>query len=513
MNINYEKYNQNANDEKLDWQQQTLTVDINNKELFILSRKCYHYTSLASFWRIIESSTFRATHVRFSNDSQEYIQGKSIIGDLLKEKGHGDINPTEEYFVICFCTDDDLLSQWREYGNGVSICMDFQRESVFSILESHADKDRDNTKYFLRYALPINVLYTIIDQPRAIKDGAQNCRFFRYDSNGYNKEEKINFSTITDAYFEHMEDGDVNAAPQMLRVIPYIKHGDFKEEKETRLVFSLPHNFEKDYESFSLANNLNRPFLIIKYGDIRDGKNPCKYIELEKHIAALPNFKSIISKYIKDFNVDVNTMSYGEYAIYISDGKNQPELFDAVEKACQDYYNDLEAFTEISEKLRRSAVEFEEEVRSKYEQDADFVALDSDEQEKEIKECVTRLIDNFLFNLEIKARNFRNYTLSNLANKARQSNPDEASRNEALHKILSYLNSKNYLKLKRSVSNYNKNFKIWCDGYWPIRKLTVGPTLDKDIIAESINRYCKSVFWLKYVEVDYSNTPYREKRS
>lgn len=65
-----------------------------------------------------------------------------------------------------------------------------------------------------------------------------------------------------------------------------------------------------------------------------------------------------------------------------------------------------------------------------------------------------------------------------------------------------------------SCENVNRDEKIniWCEGHLPIRKITVGPSSDKGELRESIAHRIKNVYWMKYVQVETSNIPYRSKQ-
>lgn len=49
---------------------------------------------------------------------------------------------------------------------------------------------------------------------------------------------------------------------------------------------------------------------------------------------------------------------------------------------------------------------------------------------------------------------------------------------------------------------------IYCMGHWPIKEIIVAPTDDRERIAEQIQRFCKSKYWLKNVEVKVSKIPF-----
>lgn len=57
------------------------------------------------------------------------------------------------------------------------------------------------------------------------------------------------------------------------------------------------------------------------------------------------------------------------------------------------------------------------------------------------------------------------------------------------------------------------NVKLWCEGHLPIRSITVSPCQNQKEIIESIRHYCiHQKFWMKYVKVSGSDTPYRRAK-
>lgn len=354
------------------------------------SEQCFHYTTLESFWKIIESETFRATHVRFSNDMEEYRVGENIIQGII---GGNNIQ-NKNYYVICFCSEGDLLSQWREYGKvGVSIEMDFSRASLFSILEGTRLEKGE-----LQYAMPIEVLYN--KKNDLINDSIN-----------------LPISRLIKYFYEEYDDNF--GKDQMMKLVPYIKNSAFKEEREARLLFCLPINKEKETVCYADAITYKKPYLNIKYGDIDEQRRGCSYVDVEdedgqlipivknavneffsKNMNAVKVFynkkKNVINKYYGNMSPEMQCdASANSNNIFISAGSNQEELFHAIEEAC---------------------------------------------------------------------------------------------------------------------GLLEKKTKIWCDGHWPMRSIKVGPTLDKEIIKESIDHYCKTHYWMKYVDVSATDTPYREKR-
>ena len=55
--------------------------------------------------------------------------------------------------------------------------------------------------------------------------------------------------------------------------------------------------------------------------------------------------------------------------------------------------------------------------------------------------------------------------------------------------------------------------KLWCGGHLPIRSIRVSPSQNQKELIESISHYClHKAYWLKYVTVDGSITPYRSNK-
>lgn len=98
----------------------------------------WHYTTTAAMQQILESGRLWATNAEFMNDSTEFAYGRDLlIGEVCRFLD----NPPEGYepedlevidlamrrirmdehgwqvYLICFCQEGDLLSQWRGYGS------------------------------------------------------------------------------------------------------------------------------------------------------------------------------------------------------------------------------------------------------------------------------------------------------------------------------------------------------------------------------------------------------------
>lgn len=199
----------------------------------------YHYCSLDTLWKILDGNSLLATHVEFSNDTEEYNLGKRFFGTLLKEvnkkneevnKKNDDTNkgdlawsvddeeiekwenrPSDGSFMVCFCEEPNILSQWREYArNGVSIELALNYLSLYTIHNLTNDND-----YITAVNMPKRVIYIDEKDLLAIKNSIHYKKFSEL--------ENIMESSAT--------------------LVPYIKHKGFEEEKEVRFIFSNTNNY------------------------------------------------------------------------------------------------------------------------------------------------------------------------------------------------------------------------------------------------------------------------------
>jgi Protein of unknown function (DUF2971) len=98
-----------------------------------------HYTNLNTLIEIIKTDDLWMTDARYSNDRQEIVGGFTAVRKRIGSKLRKDrqfnalvddwLTKREEnrFYVTCFCTNSDLLSQWRAYGadgEGINISLD-----------------------------------------------------------------------------------------------------------------------------------------------------------------------------------------------------------------------------------------------------------------------------------------------------------------------------------------------------------------------------------------------------
>ncbi|MGF0034520.1 DUF2971 domain-containing protein [Bariatricus sp. SGI.154] len=236
-------------DIKTRWEQ----CHVNGQVYDFYNGSLYHYTTRENLWNIINSNSFYARHVRFSNDSAEYIIGKEEIEKCLDR---GELSDLDDCYMVCFCKENDILSQWREYARGgVAIQMDFRNDRIYTI-KCNADTEKkkedpyfipggyfnDSIEYNLAYARPIAVKY--------IQPGKDALKNVVNEIKNYTKEDR-----------EMAEDDCLK------QLLPYIKHSGFKEEKEVRLVFTVDELNASYLVDYLEDKGMMRPYIRVEVGN------------------------------------------------------------------------------------------------------------------------------------------------------------------------------------------------------------------------------------------------------
>lgn len=196
----------------------------------------YHYTSLEILFNILDGDSFWASNVRFSNDSME-----EKMLDGIPSYNRDD-------YIICFCSENDMLSQWRGYcyNGGAAIKLDLRSPANYSVL--HADYDVSG-QYEICENAPLPVIYAMPE----------------VHSNQRVKTLKATIDLKRDGTNIQIED-----------IIPYLKNGKFYEEKESRLVFSnVGGNLSKCIRFRTLQNGAKVPYIVVKNGAVGKMNGNC----------------------------------------------------------------------------------------------------------------------------------------------------------------------------------------------------------------------------------------------
>lgn len=108
----------------------------------------YHYTDAKGLIGILSEGRLWATDIRYLNDSSELRHAEEIQRQVIDEivstspdgslqrklsakAYHGMHLQTHNPYVVCFCEEDDLLTQWKTYGSwGSGFSVGFDRRKL-----------------------------------------------------------------------------------------------------------------------------------------------------------------------------------------------------------------------------------------------------------------------------------------------------------------------------------------------------------------------------------------------
>lgn len=307
----------------------------------------FHYTSREVFWKIIEDESFLARHILFSNDFEEYELGRNVIQKKLKMKNcdDEDITVANERYMVCFCEEDDLLSQWRGYAKS-GIAMKFD----FSLGTYHSGREP-----FSSYHCFTLVNSGKIPQKSELQieaDKTENRFEERYASRDIKSDDKYVTLCVTAPYKVYYIDKkgngrELSAALKGLKqrddtgavaakLIPYIKNRKFDEEKEYRLIFNLTDLYDSEMECFIGGkveyldiNGVKKPNVRVEFGDARDclEEKPIKvYFKNEEYKIHLDRLAEDMQQNVGSVVIEPEQVTHDalkKNEILLGNGKNQ----------------------------------------------------------------------------------------------------------------------------------------------------------------------------------------------
>lgn len=322
----------------------------------------YHYAGIETIWKILETDSFLARNVRFSNDSQEYKLGESIIKEYIGEKYAGDKTGGAQlqqkifksiqqgmqmFYMICFCKKGDLLSQWRGYAkNGVSLGLDFFEEEetqkrkehteIFTVLNNQNNRSDDKYELDDNYVRFVEMPYRVF-----------------YISND-KKDERSEREKLWKAMKKF--DGDPDTGNDMLlNLIPFIKDAGFKEEAEYRILFSIRDLGNTEAQNriimnkkveYIMRDNQKLPNIVVEVGDGEKKQKPVEKVIMGKQIEIRAKkqgrkkdeidliYHNIQTKLLSG---NVSSIRCDEKQdIYIGEGNNQEEIMRMLEDTMEE---------------------------------------------------------------------------------------------------------------------------------------------------------------------------------
>ncbi len=302
----------------------------------------YHYAGLETAWKILESDVFLARNIRFSNDSEEYKRGGKIVkeyvqeqmvdGQKCKELEEKMYRGIQMYYMVCFCEDGNLLSQWRGYAkDGVSFGMDFLEEQaenaqIFTVLNSSKNRGDDNEE---RYKYN-NEYLRLVEMP---------YRVF------YTEEEKLD-KTLREALDGF--DNDDSRLDMIFGMIPFIKDEGFHEEAEYRILFDMGSLGKTEAENrvtiakkieYLEKDHIKLPNIAIEVGDGEKKGKEVECITVGKKLRKMyspiwKTTKELLIEKMKKLRVRCEFVENKDH-IYIGEGKNQEEIMRVLEEILQ----------------------------------------------------------------------------------------------------------------------------------------------------------------------------------
>ncbi|MGC2238492.1 MAG: DUF2971 domain-containing protein [Pyrinomonadaceae bacterium] len=256
----------------------------------------YHYTDLGGLKGIIESKDIWLTNSRYSNDDDEITYGYGIVKGVIEEKikanpGEKDFlkqlselikEPPEDGIYTCsFCRKDNLLSQWRGYGaNGTGVSIKFNPHLFDDVL------GMDSPKGLIRMW---QVFYDIKVQKRIIRRAID---FF--GGKPVSPEDRLRQTADAIQFF-----------------IPTFKHAGFKEEKECRMIFTPPPDFDTK-PSFRVARGM-----LIPYFPLQEIVKPIPFSLPITGIRIGPSMNKLLNK--QSVTTLLNKNGYGRIAVKNAD--------------------------------------------------------------------------------------------------------------------------------------------------------------------------------------------------
>lgn len=256
--------------------------ELEKMNIFTLPKKrLTHYTSREVFWKIIEDETLLARHVKFSNDIEENEIGIKKIKDAMAKNKKSITKINTLPFMVCFCGEKDLLSQWRGYAKeGIAIVFDFSK-GLYGSSEGfspyHCFTIMNNDTYQEEgkgYLSNIFVLHNGNKKEEKYYMGAILAPYQVFYTNGSEYADDI----ILDKVKQLCQDPNEETIQQRIkRLTPYIKNDKFNEEDEYRLIFDLNTLLqETQYEMLKQkyisleVDGVKKPNIKVKFGNQED---------------------------------------------------------------------------------------------------------------------------------------------------------------------------------------------------------------------------------------------------
>lgn len=348
-----------------------------------------HYTSTEVMDILLTKPVFRASHILYLNDAEEYYKGLKTIEKAVLKDGNSS-SSVNDMFVISFSQEKDLLSQWITYAkeSGVAIELDNQllnlpeKENSFHFVFGLEDDGNDEKDKYKRIVFNTS---NVLKRIEYIGDNIKE-EFERELNTCYKKTCETAFSG-------------------MPLFAAYIKDESFSAEKETRAAF-IYHDYDLACEEKSVHPKIH--FQRTPKGILRPYFNACimlcedKGRNAENEYNEMLPLKSItvgpsgIQQTI--FDSVVHRMKYGEKKVYdYSKGEN------GLQKRSEAFWKEVEAWLNRNEIIKADDTKKHERVKEivlanscNFNMPNHTIGLMTDDE----KQIIERINRNFYFSKE-----------------------------------------------------------------------------------------------------------------
>jgi RecG-like helicase len=245
------------------------------------------------------------THLLYSNDSKEYKDGIDLIkkifnsnADLFSKKTNDDFfnildskdAVEKEVYIMCFSAGGDSLTQWKHYGRGCGLAIQFNLNHNDVRFSGLSINKKENSKKKQLYPVgPFKVIYKKSEKENFIKKIIH--KIYTNNKNIKDKDEK--------------DRQMLNSLKILIGFCPLFKHESFIKEDESRLIFR-PFYVNDEFKEipkliyYRQANGREKPFMkirvnqreevnekkIIKFIRVGPGYNQDIVLDAMKHLAA-----------------------------------------------------------------------------------------------------------------------------------------------------------------------------------------------------------------------------------
>jgi hypothetical protein len=281
--------------------------------------KLYHYTTLEGLKGILNSRSIWLTHASTLNDPLELKYGEELILNLIDKSNsmENDENikhllkhlsdfvksfntVTYQSYVACFCESENLLSQWRAYGDrGGGFNLGFRFRSNTKFYHTTDDTEKDS------HVILRKMIYDVDDQSKLISDYISSI-----------------IKGSSNALKQFRENGEIPiawpaiAATECVNILLDLmlsfKNPVFKEENEWRLIKGRLTNFKPEQlkfretkdglipyiEAYMVAEENGKslfPLSSIKFGPILDYESTLSSLQLFLSKESVSSGKIIIN--------------------------------------------------------------------------------------------------------------------------------------------------------------------------------------------------------------------------